>query len=83
MFGDIRDLTLEARIDIGFINDRSWWREAPARFSEHALEIAGHSVMGEWERDYMRTLAERLLQRRNRLRGRVRDGHFSRLHRIA
>jgi len=58
MFNDIRDVTYKARVDIGFMNDRSWWREAPAWFSENALEIAGHSVMEEWERDYMRILAE-------------------------
>jgi guanidinoacetate N-methyltransferase len=58
MFGDIRDITYKNRLNIGFVSDYSRWREAPAQFSNHALEINGHPIMEDWEAEYMRVLAD-------------------------
>jgi guanidinoacetate N-methyltransferase len=56
-FDDVRDLTRETRVRIGFSRpDR--WRDAPADFGPEALTIEGHPVMEAWETEYMRELAE-------------------------
>jgi guanidinoacetate N-methyltransferase len=57
IFGDVRDLTRDIRIDIGF-PEREAWRHAPAYFDEHTLMIEGHPVMEDWEDGYMHVLAD-------------------------
>jgi guanidinoacetate N-methyltransferase len=49
--------TVETRKDIGFVSKVAW-NEAPAKFDEHTLKIAGHPVMEDWETSYMQRLAE-------------------------
>jgi len=49
--------TYANRIAIGFPPDRREWKKAPAAFGRHSLQIAGHPVMEDWERDYMKLLA--------------------------
>jgi guanidinoacetate N-methyltransferase len=49
--------TIKARTMIGFPSTREDWNRAPARFGAHALRIAGHPVMEDWEAGYMTTLA--------------------------
>lgn len=50
--------THRSRAVIGFPKDFRDWKDLPASFEEHRLVIRGHSVMEDWERDYMRRLAE-------------------------
>lgn len=49
--------TYRSRVDIGFKGKESW-KNAPAEFSSHSLNIEGHPVMEDWEESYMLTLAE-------------------------
>lgn len=49
--------TIESRRAIGF-RTRDSWRDAPAVFDEHTLQIEGHPVMQDWEDSYMRELAD-------------------------
>lgn len=48
--------TVESRHAIGF-KGRTAWTEAPAIFDQKTLKIDGHPVMEEWERPYMKSLA--------------------------
>ncbi|HSX44461.1 MAG TPA: hypothetical protein VLF87_00745 [Patescibacteria group bacterium] len=50
--------TITTRTAIGFPERKEEWNEAPARFTEHTLRIAGHPVMEDWEANYMDKLAE-------------------------
>ena len=50
--------TVNTRKQIGFPKKKEDWNYEPAIFSEHALKIAGHPVMEDWERSYMDKLAE-------------------------
>jgi guanidinoacetate N-methyltransferase len=50
--------TVQTRLDIGFPAERVEWAHSDARYDEHTLRIAGHPVMEDWERPYMRRLAE-------------------------
>lgn len=50
--------TYKTRKNIGFPEDFWSWKESPAKFGRHSLEIAGHPVMQDWEEEYMRVLAE-------------------------
>jgi guanidinoacetate N-methyltransferase len=43
--------------EVGFY-DPTAWKSAPAEMDEHTLRILGHPVMEDWERPYMRKLAE-------------------------
>jgi|SRR3989344_7267695 len=57
-FKDARRITYQTRVDIGFPDQYKSWQMAPAIFSEHQLTIHGHPVMEDWERTYMKKLAE-------------------------
>jgi guanidinoacetate N-methyltransferase len=50
--------TVKTRITIGFPKRRIDWAKARAVFDKHALRIAGHPVMEDWENGYMRSLAK-------------------------
>jgi guanidinoacetate N-methyltransferase len=50
-----------------FPKDRQEWRDSPARFTSRRLEILGHSVMEDWEREYMRLLASIAASRPRRI----------------
>lgn len=50
--------TFQARIDIGFPNNRMVWKYSPAIYSQHTLKICGHPVMEDWEEPYMKRLAD-------------------------
>ncbi len=54
---DVRDATHNSRVEIGF-GDKQDWKQAPAVYDEHTLKIQGHPVMEDWERPYMKKLAE-------------------------
>jgi len=56
-FNDILEETYRQRLEIGFLPSYTQWTEAPAHFSDHALEINGHPVMEDWEDGYMKELA--------------------------
>lgn len=56
LFNDVRDQTVQSRIEIGF-STKDAWRDAQAIFDEHTLTINGHPVMEDWEEEYMYTLA--------------------------
>jgi guanidinoacetate N-methyltransferase len=43
--------------EVGFHGSQAW-KTAPAVMDEHTLRILGHPVMEDWERPYMRKLAE-------------------------
>ncbi|MCX6744429.1 MAG: class I SAM-dependent methyltransferase [Candidatus Parcubacteria bacterium] len=57
-FIDIRAVTYEERIKIGFDNLRGIWKSAQANFTDNTLKICGHPVMESWEDNYMGKLAE-------------------------
>jgi ornithine decarboxylase len=50
--------THDSRVAIGFPEDPSDWCRAPAIFTEDSLRILNHPVMEDWERGYMRALAQ-------------------------
>lgn len=50
--------TLNTRIKIGFPKKKEDWTKVPAKFTKHALRIAGHPVMEDWEKGYMKKLAK-------------------------
>ncbi len=56
-WGDIRDVTHQARINIGF-QDKLAWKNAHAVFDKHTLKIFNHPVMEDWETPYMKSLAK-------------------------
>lgn len=55
---DPRNSTYITRIEIGFSENFNNWKDAPAILSKTQLEIEGHSIMEDWERPYMKELAE-------------------------
>ena len=57
-FIDIRSVTYEERLKIGFENLREIWKSAQANFTDNTLKICGHPVMENWEKNYMAKLAE-------------------------
>lgn len=57
-FQDVRRITHANRVRTGFFEDYTAWREAPATFAPHNLQINGHPVMEDWEDGYMKELAE-------------------------
>ncbi len=48
--------TIQTRKELGFPKKRVWL-ETPAVFTESTLTIAGHSMMENWESNYMKMLA--------------------------
>jgi guanidinoacetate N-methyltransferase len=57
-WNDVRDLTFQERLKIGFNEVSKKWQSARADFTENKLTICGHPVMERWEDNYMRMLAE-------------------------
>jgi guanidinoacetate N-methyltransferase len=57
-WNDVRDLTFQERLKIGFNEVSKKWQSAAADFTEDKLTICGHPVMERWEDNYMRMLAE-------------------------
>jgi len=47
----------ESIFDIGFPENPYEWKSLPANFSNGKLSIAGHPVMEDWEKPYMKALA--------------------------
>ena len=56
VFKDVRRITFESRVKIGFSPEDSW-RDAEATFDAHTLTIQGHPVMEDWDDTYMQELA--------------------------
>lgn len=57
-WNDVRDITLQKRLKIGFDNLSNIWQSAKANFTDDKLTICGHPVMESWEDNYMKMLAE-------------------------
>jgi len=55
---DVRSLTYQERLKIGFNEVKLKWQNAKAHFTDSALQICGHPVMEDWEKDYMKLLAD-------------------------
>jgi len=47
----------DPRLAIGFPQDYSEWKNAPAIFTDESLQIWGHPVMEAWEKPYMEKLS--------------------------
>lgn len=47
----------EMYVEVGF-HSKEAWKSAPAVFEDGTLKILGHPVMEDWERPYMKKLAE-------------------------
>jgi len=57
-WNDIRDITFQERLKIGFDDLPNIWQSAKANFTDDKLTICGHPVMEGWENNYMEMLAE-------------------------
>lgn len=57
-WNDIRKITHQTRIQIGYEDVRDSWKEAKAYYTDNTLTICNHPVMERWEENYMRALAD-------------------------